>query len=98
MGKQSKLKKVRKIRKEMGQIIEEALETGTLVEDETGDFKFQDPELAGKFFARVMSNPEIFEEFIEDNPEFLDRIIDIINAQDIRAADDEDDEDDEELK
>lgn len=72
MGKQAKIKKSNRARKAIGRLIEEALETGKISENEDGNFQFNDPETADKFYTTVLSDTELFEEFIEDNPAFLE--------------------------
>jgi len=91
MGKQAKIKRVRRIRKELDAILEEGLETGKIIQDRDRNIQFEDEMLAQQYFMRIMSSPEIFSEFIEDNPDFLRRII-----EGVKAAYEEEYEEDEE--
>jgi hypothetical protein len=72
MGKQAKIKKSNRAKKAISRLIDEALETGKLTENENGNFQFNDPDTAEKFYTTVLSDPELFEEFIQDNPTFLE--------------------------
>lgn len=74
MGKQAKIKQSNRAKKAIGRLIDEAMKTGKLTENENGNFQFNDPETAEKFYTTVLSDPELFEEFIQDNPTFLEYI------------------------
>ena len=93
MGKQAKLKRVRRIRRELNAILELGLETGNIIEDREGNLKFQNKMLSQQFFLRLLSTPEILYELIEENPEFLEELIEAIKADD--EEDDDEDEDEE---
>ena len=98
MGKQAKLKRVRRIRRELNAILQLGLETGNIIEDGEGNLKFQNEMLSQQFFLRLLSTPEIMYDFIEENPEFLEELIEAIKPEyeDDDEDDDEDDEDDDE--
>ena len=86
MGKQAKIKRVRRIRKEIEAIIEEGIETGKIIEDRDGNIQFDDEDVFEEFFKRILSEPEIFDEFMEENPEIVYKIIESIDNQKILEA------------
>lgn len=82
MGKQSKLKRVRRIRKEIEQIIEEGLETGKIIESDDENLQFQDEELFEQFFKLILSEPVIFDEFMDENPQVMSKIFEYLRQGD----------------
>lgn len=82
MGQQSKLKHVRRMRKELDKILNLGLQTGNIIKDEEGDFVFKNEMLAKQVFLRLMSAPEILHEVIEKNPKFLQKLFPLLANQD----------------
>ena len=74
MGKQAKLKKIRRDRNAINKILEEAMESGKIIQDEEGNIKSVDSKIMGDVFVRFASSPELYLEFARANPDVHDEL------------------------
>lgn len=81
MGKQAKIKKLNRTKKFIAQLIEESFENGKIIESDDGKFHFTDSKIADKFYTAILSDDQLFMEFIEDNPGFIDYMSKALEAQ-----------------
>lgn len=93
MGRNAKIKKLRRAEKELDRIIDEGLATGKVIETEEGDIRFKDQETADKFFSLLFLHPPLMLDFVQNNPEFLHLMLEAISEDDEEDEDYEDEDD-----